>query len=84
MSVDDFSALVQIIGSLLVLIPFLLVQLGRLRPESLAYIILNLVGSTSLALEALHGHQWGFLLLEGTWALASFVALLSRGRVARP
>ena len=76
---DTASTLVQIAGSLLILVPFVLVQVKRLRPDSLAYVWLNLVGSTVLAADAWHGRQWGFLLLEGTWAVVSLWSLVRRG-----
>jgi hypothetical protein len=76
---DSVSTLVQIVGSLLILVPFVLVQMKRIRPDTPGYIWLNLVGSTVLALDAWHGHQWGFLLLEGTWAAVSLLSLIRRG-----
>nr|MBA3530024.1 hypothetical protein [Propionibacteriaceae bacterium] len=51
--------IIQVAGSLLILIPFVLAQLGRVTPDSLRYIVLNLVGSTVLALDAADGRQWG-------------------------
>lgn len=71
---------IQIIGSLLVLAPFVLVQLRRLRPENVLYIVFNAVGSSTLAVLAAVDHQWGFLLLEGVWALVSFHSLLRLAR----
>ena len=71
---------VQISGSLLILVPFVLAQLGRLTPLSPTYLLLNLVGSGVLAADAALGHQWGFLLLEGVWALVSVLSLLRRRR----
>lgn len=68
--------IIQVAGSLLILIPFVLAQLGRVTPDSLRYIVLNLVGSTVLALDAADGRQWGFLLLEGVWALVSLLSLI--------
>ena len=76
---DSVSTLVQIVGSLLILVPFVLVQTKRIRPDTPGYIWLNLVGSTVLALDAWHGHQWGFLLLDGTWAAVSLLSLIRRG-----
>lgn len=69
---------VQIGGSLLILAPFVLTQLGRLTSASVMYLVLNLVGSVVLSIDAALGHQWGFLLLEGVWALVSALALLRR------
>ncbi|WP_372593398.1 hypothetical protein [Actinotalea sp.] len=74
---------IQISASLLILVPFVLAQLGRLTPTSLAYIVLNLVGSAVLAVDAFLGAQWGFLLLEGVWAAVSAVSLLRWARSAR-
>lgn len=74
---------VQIGGSLLILVPFVLAQVGRLTPLSHGYLLLNLAGSCVLAVDAALGRQWGFLLLEGVWALVSVLSLL-RSRLTRP
>lgn len=79
--------LVQLLGSLLVLAAFALAQRGILNPKSPTYLVLNTVGSAALAVEALAGRQWGFLLLEVVWAVVSAVALVAqlrtRSRMAR-
>jgi hypothetical protein len=67
---------IQIVGSLVILVPFVLVQLKRITPTSRAYLIANLVGSAALAVDAAIGAQWGFLLLEGVWAIVSGVGLV--------
>ena len=74
---------VQIVGALLVLAGFALAQRGRLDLKSPTYLLLNLVGSTVLAFDALHGQQWGFLLLEGVWAGVSATSLLTVVRARR-
>jgi hypothetical protein len=66
---------VQISGSLFVLAAFVAVQRRWLRPSSLIYLTLNAVGSGTLAIDALLGSQWGFLLLEGVWAIVSIGGL---------
>ncbi|HEY1345827.1 MAG TPA: hypothetical protein VGF54_12620 [Streptosporangiaceae bacterium] len=66
---------VQIFGSVLILVSFGLAQLQRLSTRSRPYLTLNLAGSAILAADAAAGAQWGFLLLEGAWALVSLVGL---------
>lgn len=72
---------VQVAGSLLVLTAFVAAQQRRLAQDSWPYLVLNLVGSATLAVLALVGHQWGFLLLEGVWAVVSGVGLARKARV---
>jgi hypothetical protein len=62
---------IQIVGALLILTAFAAVQLERMRPDSRLYLTLNLAGSLILAVLALLGSQWGFVLLEGVWAVFS-------------
>ena len=78
--------IIQVAGSLLILVAFIAAQKGRLSTSSLLYLVLNLVGSATLAVLAALHLQYGFLLLEGVWAcvsLASLVAVL-RGRAVSP
>ncbi len=70
--------LLQIVGALLILAAFIALQLRRIDSTSYLYLILNAAGSAVLALLALRGSQWGFLLLEGTWAAVSIAGLLGR------
>jgi hypothetical protein len=70
----------QVLGAALVLAAFIAVQRGATDPQSVPSLALNLTGSGLLALLALAGHQWGFLLLEGSWAVVSTVGLRARLR----
>jgi membrane-bound ClpP family serine protease len=65
------SQLAQIAGAIAILVAFAAAQLGLVSVQSRLYLILNLAGSAVLALDAWHERQWGFLLLEGMWALVS-------------
>jgi hypothetical protein len=70
----------QIVGALLILVPFAALQLERLRPNSATYLWLNLLGSALLSALALAGEQWGFLLLEACWALVAGWGLVKGSR----
>lgn len=74
----------QVVGALLILAAYALAQFGVLNQRSYWYIGLNLVGATALAILAWYEEQWGFLLLEGVWALVSAVALVTRVRGPQP
>jgi hypothetical protein len=78
---------VQIVGALLILAAFAAVQFERMRPDSRLYLALNLLGSAILGVLAVAASQWGFVLLEGVWAIVSawslVGALRSSGSAAR-
>jgi hypothetical protein len=77
---------VQMTGALLVLGAFALLQLKVLSPTSLAYLLLNAVGSATLAGNAGVNGQWGFVVLNVVWfavslaGLARVAAGLARGQ----
>jgi hypothetical protein len=76
------SQVVQLVGALAILAAFAAAQARRLDVSSLPYLWLNVGGSFVLALDAWHEQQWGFLLLEGAWAVVSANGLVVRWRSA--
>ncbi|MBB2748495.1 UNVERIFIED_ORG: hypothetical protein FHR35_008388 [Microbispora rosea subsp. rosea] len=73
----------QIAGAVLILGAFLLSQMNVLDNRSKIYLALNLVGSAVLAWLAYADDDWGFLLLEGVWAIVSAVGLVQSLRPRR-
>jgi hypothetical protein len=78
--------LVQVAGALLILVAFTAAQVGAMSPQNRVYLVLNLVGSVILAVLASVERQYGFILLEGVWAVVSAWGLLQvlRGRAPDP
>ncbi len=74
------NEVLQIIGAVMVLGGFALAQFRVLTQQSYPYLLLNVVGSGILAFLAAIGQQWGFLLLEGGWALVALWGLFLRIR----
>jgi hypothetical protein len=74
----------QVTGALLILAAFFALQRRWLVPQSLLYIGLNLVGSAILTVVAAIGSDWGFLLLQGVWAIVSAWSLVQVLRRREP
>ena len=68
--------LASFVGALLILVAYGDHQMGWMNPRSVAYNLLNAVGSGILGYIALHPFQIGFVLLETVWTLISVYALL--------
>ena len=73
-----FQQAVAVVGALLVLAGYLALQTGRLGRESRVFNALNFFGSALLTWVAIVDRRWGFILLEGVWALLSVPAMVWR------
>lgn len=71
---------VEIVGALTILVAFAAAQAGKLQQRTITYQLLNLLGSGVLATIAAVQLSWGFLLLEGSWAVISLLGLLNLQR----
>jgi hypothetical protein len=74
---------ISVVGALFVLLPFAAMQVGKLSPTSMTFQVMNLVGAAGLTVVAILERQYGFILLEGTWSLASAVGLIRLLRTGR-
>ena len=68
----------SLLGAVLVLGAFGLLNAGRLRPTDVSYGLVNFFGAALLTWVAVVDRRAGFIVLEGTWALLSLVPLFRR------
>jgi hypothetical protein len=67
---------VSLLGAAMILAAFGAQQAGKLRPEALPYLALNLLGSAILTYFAIEARNLGLIVLEGSWAAISLVSLV--------
>jgi hypothetical protein len=71
---------ISVAGALLILAAYAGHQFGLIERTHLAYSWMNLIGALVLTVIAYRAGQWGFVLLEGVWAVVSVPALIPRRR----
>ena len=69
------SSLMAYLGMLFILAAFVFETRGRLDSRGAVYLWLMIVGSSLLAIRALHMQEWAFLVLEVVWCIAAVLAL---------
>ena len=72
--------LLEVAGAILILVAFALAQFRGLDRHGSPYLVLNVVGAALLTVSAATHRQWGFLLLQGVWALVALWGLLGLAR----
>lgn len=75
-----FFQTISLLGAACLLLAYIASQRGRMRTVSVAYNVLNVVGSGLLAWVAIHDRRWGFIILEVVWALVSIPPLVQAAR----
>jgi hypothetical protein len=75
---------VSVLGALAILAAYAANQFGVIGPSNLSYSAMNFVGSAVLAVIAAIEVQWGFILLEGVWAIVSLWAMIAVLRSGEP
>jgi hypothetical protein len=68
--------IISLAAAVMILIAFAGQQVGKLRPDSLAYLLLNLIGAAILSVIALRIKQLGLTVVETAWMLISIIALI--------
>ena len=71
----SLELLIEVAGAVMILAAFGLNQFAGLDRHGAPYLALNLVGAAILAVLAARHGQWGFLLLQGVWALVALWGL---------
>jgi hypothetical protein len=74
------SEVLQWSAAIIVLVAFALSQRGVWSVTSYRYLVLNFIGGAGLSAAAVLSHQWGFVLLEGVWALVAGWGISERVR----
>ena len=75
---------VSVLGALAILAAYAANQFGLIGPSNFSYSAMNFVGSAVLAVIAVVEVQWGFILLEGVWAILSLWGMIAVLRGGEP
>jgi len=72
----DPVQITSLLGAVMQLLAYALMQLGRLPSQSYPYQWANVIGSLMMTIVATLNHEYGFILMEGVWFLTSAYGLL--------
>ncbi|MBM5799662.1 MAG: hypothetical protein FJ077_02220 [Cyanobacteria bacterium K_DeepCast_35m_m2_023] len=74
--ITDPVQLVSLLGAVMQLAAYALMQLGRLPSQSYPYQLANVIGSFMMTVVATLNHEYGFILMEAIWFLTSAYGLV--------
>jgi len=72
------------VGVVILMITYLMLQLNKLRSESLAYSLLNAIGASLVVVSLLVNFNLSALLMEVFWVLISCVGIYRYFRLKAP
>ena len=75
-SVLDPVQILSLLGALMQLLVYALMQVGRLSSASYPYQLGNVIGSLLMTIVATLNHEYGFILMEAVWCLTSTYGLI--------
>ena len=73
-----FMQIVSVVGAILILTAYAMLQRGRMSRDDRVFNVMNFVGSSLLAWVAIVDRRAGFIALEVAWALLSVPGMLRR------
>jgi hypothetical protein len=76
--------IISVLGALAILGAYIANQFRLIGPSNMSYSVMNFIGSAVLAVIAVIEVQWGFILLEGVWALVSLWGIITLLRGGTP
>jgi formate hydrogenlyase subunit 3/multisubunit Na+/H+ antiporter MnhD subunit len=71
----DKIQILSMLGSIIVLIPYALLGLRKMKPTSFVYSFMNFLGSVILMYVAIDIMQYGFIVLEVVWTAVSLYGM---------
>ncbi len=66
------------IGVAILLLAFMLNLIGKMKNDSMAYLVLNFMGAGIAGLASVLLNYWPFIILEACWTLVSAYGILKK------
>lgn len=73
--IDDISDIVGIIGVVIILISYILLQFEKMKAKSIAYSVMNLVGAVLILYSLLFNWNLASVVIEIFWILISLFGI---------
>ena len=72
----DYTLVIGIIGSIFILIGFIIDEFTKIRNNTLSYNLINLTGASILSYYAFIVWSWPFLILNVIWTIVAIVKIV--------